>query len=310
MHKDYLKKFYTYSVEDFTEFHKKAYPHANKRTHKSFSESLKRIEKIYKKPLNQLCLCFLDDAKETFRKFEETDYSHQTNITTYCMILKILKMLGVPIDEYNKFQNILNLEAKKNQISREEDLKDKLEFLPNFEDMRQLLRDKIDELNETSTFNDVKYLLILSMMVLSVPLKLMQYTKMTIVFLGTESNYIKNFLLEDVNGNYFVKSGDISIKINDSHLIKLIKLWINEYNTTKHFFIQHENSKTGMNNKELRIALNNGSKQYLGEALSNSEIRSLYMKNLMDLDPNFKEKVQISALLGYKNTNTLELHKV
>jgi len=46
MHKDYLKKFYTYSVEDFTEFHKKAYPHANKRTHKSFSESLKRIEKI------------------------------------------------------------------------------------------------------------------------------------------------------------------------------------------------------------------------------------------------------------------------
>jgi len=226
------------------------------------------------------------------------------------LILKILKMLGVPIDEYNKFQNILNLEAKKNQISREEDLKDKLEYLPNFEDMRELLREKIDNLNETSTFNDVKYLLILSMMVLSVPLKLMQYTKMTIVFVESESNYIKNFLLEDLHGNYYVKSGDISIKINDSHLIKLIKLWINEYNTTKHFFIQHEKAKTGMNNKELRIALNNGSKQYLGEALSNSEIRSLYMKNLMDLDPNFKEKVQISALLGYKNTNTLELHKV
>ena len=156
----------------------------------------------------------------------------------------------------------------------------------------------------------LKYLLILSMMILSVPLKLMQYTKMTIVFVGADSKYLKNFLLEDVNGNFFVKSGDVSIKINDSHLIKLIKLWINEYNTTKHFFIQHENAKTGMNNKEIRIALNNASKQYIGEALSNSEIRSLYMKNLMDLDPNFKEKVQLSALLGYKNTNTLELHKV
>ncbi len=310
MHKDYLKNFYKYSVDDFTEFHKKAYPHAHNRTHKSFNESLKRIEKIYEKPLNQLCLCFLDNAKDTFTKFEETDYSHQTNITTFCMILKILKMLGVPIDEYNKFQSILNLEAKKNQINREDELKDKLNFLPQFDDMRKLLREKIDELNETTTFNDVKYLLILSMMILSVPLKLMQYTKMTIVFVGGESKYIKNFLLEDVNGNFFVKSGDVSIKINDSHLIKLIKLWINEYNTTKHFFIQHENAKTGMNNKEIRIALNNASKQYIGEALSNNEIRSLYMKNLMDLDPNFKEKVQLSALLGYKNTNTLELHKV
>ena len=38
---------------------------------------------------------------------------------------------------YNKFQNILNIETKKNQINREEDLKDKLAFLPPFQDMRR-----------------------------------------------------------------------------------------------------------------------------------------------------------------------------
>lgn len=310
MNKDYLKKFLAYKVSDFEEFHRKAYPHAHQRTHKSFRESLRRVEKIYGKPLQELNLCFLQDAKETFDKFKETDYSHQTNISTFCMILKILKLLGVPVDEYNKFQNILNIESKKNQITREEDLKDKLGFLPPFQDMKDVLRDKIDNLSESVSFQDVKYLLIVSMMVLSVPLKLLQYTKMTIKFVNAESNYIKNFLLEDLEGNYFVKSGDISIKINDPHLKKLIKLWINEFNTTKHFFIQHEDAKTGMNNKELRIALNNATKQYFGETLSNTDLRSLYMKNLMDLDPSFKEKVQLSELLGYKNTNVLELHKV
>ena len=173
-----------------------------------------------------------------------------------------------------------------------------------------MINEKINNINETTSFSDVRNLLLLTMKVLRVPLKLMQYTKMTIVFVNSDSNYIKNFLLEDINGNYFVKSGDISIKINDKHLIKLIKLWINEYNDTKHFFIQNENSKTGMNNKQLGLALSIASKQYIGETLSNADIRSLYMKNLMDLDPSFKEKIQISALLGYKNNNTLELHKV
>ena len=65
-----------------------------------------------------------------------------------------------------------------------------------------------------------------------------------------------------------------------------------------------------MNNKQIGLALTIASKQYIGETLSNADIRSLYMKNLMDLDPSFKERIQISALLGYKNNNTLELHKV
>ena len=312
MNKDYLKRFLNYKVEDFDEFHKKAYIHAAKRTHKSFRESLKRIEKIYGKPLEQLNLCFLDDPKQTFDTFLTTEYSHQTNISTFCMILKLLKLLGVPVDEYNKFQNKLNIETKKNQINRDDDLKDKLDFLPNYTEMRDLLRTKIDNISQTDTFEDIKYLLIVSMMVLAVPLKLLQYTKMVIVFIQQpqkDNAYLKNYILEDVSGNYFVKSDKISIKINDSHLLKLIRLWIDEYNSTKHFFIAHENAKTGMNNKELRISLNNATKQYFGETLTNSDLRSLYMKNLMDLDPSFKEKLQLSELLGYQNTNILELHK-
>ena len=310
MIKDYLKKFIAFKVDDFDEFHRKAYPHAHNRTHKSFRQGLVRIEKIYGKPLEELNLCFLENAKETFDKFKETDYSHHTNISTFCMVLKILKLLGVPVNDYNSFQNILNLETKKNQLTSEEDLKDKLDFLPSLNDLKDLLRTKIDNINETVSFQDVKYLLIVSMMVLSVPLKLLQYTKLTIKFIEADSNYIKNFLLEDLNGDYFVKSSDISIKINDKHLIQLIKIWINEYNTTSHFFIQHEDAKTGMNNKELRIALNNATKHYFGESLTNNDLRSLYMKHLMDLDPSFKEKIQLSELLGYKNTNVLDLHKV
>ena len=314
MNKDYLKFFLNYKVEDFDKLHKQSFSLASNRTHKSFREGLKRIEKIYEKPLDQLNFCFLDDPKDTFDKLQSTEYSHQTNISTFCMILKLLKLVSVPLHEYNKFQNKLNLETKKNKINREEELKDKLDYLPKYNDMKKIIRDKIDNISPTDSFQDIKYLLIVSMMVLSVPLKLLQYTKMVFSFFNDEqssisNSYTNNYIIEDLNGNYFVKTNDISIKINDSHLIKLISLWINEYNTTKHFFLQHENAKTGMNNKEIRICLNNATKHFFGESFTNIDLRSLYLKNLMDLEPSIVEKIKLSELLGYKNTNFLELHK-
>jgi hypothetical protein len=131
---------------------------------------------------------------------------------------------------------------------------------------------------------------------------------MIIVFGEPESNYLNNFLLENADGEYFIKSKDISVKLVDKHLIKLIQIWINEYNVTKHFFINNENSKSGMNNKDLRFALATATEEYFDANITNQEIRQIYMKHLMSLDPDFKQKYALSHILGYKDTNVLELH--
>lgn len=308
MSRDYLKKFLNYKVEDFDEFHRKAYPNANIRTLNNFKQALKRIEKIYDKPLEELHLSFLDDPKDLFLKLEASDYSHNTNITTFSQILKLLKIIDFPLNEYNKFQQILNLNMKQNTVKREKELKEKLGYLPTLDTLKDILKEKINEINDNTTFDEMKYLTLLGILLLSIPLKLIQYSKMTIVFGKAESNYINNFLLEDLNGDYFIKSKDISVKIMDKDLIKLIQLWINEYNDTKHFFINNENSKTGMNNKDLRLALASATEKYFEANITNQEIRQIYMKHLMGLDPDFKQKFTLSHILGYKDTNVLELH--
>ncbi len=308
MSKDYLKKFVNYDVDDFDSFHKKAYPNANIRTHNNFKQALKRIEKIYGEPLEDMNLKFLNDPSSLFKKLEASDYSHNTNITTFSQILKLLKIVDFPLNEYNKFQTILNLNMKQNSENREVELKEKLGYLPTLDTLKEILKEKIDEINENTTFADMKSLIILSVLILSVPLKLIQYSKMVIVFGEAESNYIQNFLLEDRNGDYYVKSKDISIKVVDKHLIKVIKIWIDEYNTTKHFFVNNENSKSGMNNKDLRFALATATEEYFEANITNQEIRQIYMKHLMSLDPDFKQKFALSHILGYKDTNVLELH--
>lgn len=308
MSKDYLKKFVNYDVDDFDEFHKKAYPNANIRTHNNFKQALKRLEKIYGEPLEDMNLKFLNDPKSLFQKLEASDYSHNTNITTFSQILKLLKIVDFPLNEYNKFQTILNVNMKQNTEKREEELKEKLGYLPTLDTLKEILKQKIDEIDDKTTFAEMKSLILLGILILSVPLKLIQYSKMLIVFGEPESNYINNFLLEDVNGEYFIKSKDISVKLVDKHLIKLIQIWINEYNVTKHFFINNENSKSGMNNKDLRFALATATEEYFDANITNQEIRQIYMKHLMSLDPDFKQKFALSHILGYKDTNVLELH--
>lgn len=310
MNKDYLKKFLNYSIKDFDDFHRQAYPNANERTYKSFSQSLKRIETVYKNDLNKINLSFLDNPHDLWTKLDSSDYSHNTNITTFSNVLKLLKIVDYPLHEYNKFQTILTTHLRKNNIEREKEIQEKVGYLPDLSTLKKIVIENIKLIDDESDFEDVKYLILLALMILSVPLKLIQYSKMKIVFGNYElKNQNNNFLLEDLNGNYFIKSKDLSIKITDKYLIDLIKIWIDQFNSTGFLFLKNENSKTGMNNKDIRIALRTATQKYFDIDLSNQDIRQIYMKHLMALDPDFQQKLTLSHILGYKNTDILELHQ-
>jgi hypothetical protein len=63
-----------------------------------------------------------------------------------------------------------------------------------------------------------------------------------------------------------------------------------------------------MNTKDINISLSMSSKNLLGINLSAGDLRSIYMKYLMTLDPNFKQKIILSNIMGYQNISKLEKH--
>jgi hypothetical protein len=92
---EHFKKFSTYDVDEFSQLHDLAYPESSKSTKTTFTQGLKRIERIYEKPLPQLDLVFLKDPKALWSKLQESDYTKNTQLTTYTQILKILKIIKV-----------------------------------------------------------------------------------------------------------------------------------------------------------------------------------------------------------------------
>lgn len=306
---EYLKKFYPYTVKDFDKFHRQAFPNASKSTCLSFEQSLRRIERIYDKKLPELCLCFLDDPQELYNKLLESDYTENTIISTYTHVLKLLKLMDYPLNKYNKFLEILNLNAQKRQIKQEEQLREKLEFLPDFQSLRNVVKSRIREVDFNLQFSEMKHLVLMAMLILSVPMKISNYTGMRFSWFLPE-NTKSNWIINDDDDNWEFQFGDQKIKILDQELKKLLDIWKNGYNNTKFVLISNEDSKKPMTAKEIRNSIAVATKDIFDISLTAMDIRNAYMKHLIELDPDMEQKIQISKILGYVNTDRLDLHKI
>ena len=304
---EHLKKFFLYSVDDFDDFHRKSFTNASEATHKCFRQSLSRIEKIYDKKLEHMHLKFIDSPEDLMKKLETSDYTRNTIINTFTHVLKLLKLTDTPLHHYNKFLKVLNYHAVQRQNNIDEELKEKMSFLPPFDKLRELLKENINKIDEDTSFFEMKHLLVLSLFVLTVPLKISEYANMKISFIDEGTKYL--YIVPETEEMTLVFK-DNRIKITDKSLIKLLQEWINGYNNSNFLLIGNEESKKAMNNKDIRNSLSTASKDIFGISLSNSDLRHSYMKYLMDLDPDINQKIQLSKILGYKNTDRIDLHKI
>ena len=308
---DYIKKFNSYTVEQFSNFHDQSFSKSSTSTKKAMKGSLKRIEKIYGSPLQELELIFLKDPDETYNTLKSSKYSNNTQLQTFTNILKILKLVDAPLAHYNKFLKILNLEGKRREEEDNESLKEKLEFYPPYLDIKNLVENHINEmLNNIDNINfyEIKMLIVLSIFTLSVPMRTSNYLKMKIIYFKPEEDGQSNNYFVDDDSDYTFYYNHESIIINNIKLKKLIKLWLNEFNTSSYFLINNDMQTTPMNTKDINISLSMSSKNLLGVNLSAGDLRSIYMKYLMSLDPNFKQKIILSNIMGYQNISKLEKH--
>ncbi len=306
---EYLQKFYPYSIKQFDEFHRQAFPHASKSTYNSFEQSLKRIEKIYDKSLPELSLSFLKDPHELYNKLVESDYTENTIIATYTHILKLLKLMDFPLHRYNKFLEILNYNAQKRQVRQEQSLREKLEFLPDFQSLRNVIKSRIREIDFNLQFSEMKHLVLLGMIILSIPMKISSYSGMRFSWFAPE-NSKGNWLANDDNDKWEFQFGGQNIKIVDEDLKKLLDIWKNAYNHTKYVLISNEDSKKPMTAKEIRNSISIATEDIFDIELNVLDLRNAYMKHLIELDPDLDQKIQISKILGYVNTDRLDLHKI
>lgn len=302
----YLKPFLNYTANDFDKYHRNAFKNASEKTHTGFLQSLKRIEKIFESKIENLNLTFIKDPKDLFLKLIQSSYAENTNLTTFTHMLKLLKIIDAPLQDYNNFQSVLNYHSSKREDKNEALMSEKISFLPEHETLKNIIENKINSLSDPS-FLEMKQLLIVAIMVLAPTLKISSYIRFKIPMNSNHAN--SNIIIEE-DGYYRLITNDLNLRINNMKLNGLLKKWINEYNPSNFLFIGSESSMRGMNCKDFRVAVSSATKSLFDFELNNNELKHIYMKYLLSLDPDLKQTIILSNILGYKNTNKMDTLKL
>ena len=319
---DIYRKYITYDVENFINLHNLSFLDASKSTKDTFSQSLKRIEKIYNKPLPELNVVFLRNATEFMKKLEESQYSANTVLTTYTQVLKILKMVDAPLHIYCQYVKLL-----KEKTSERDEL-DKLKIdiskdsLIPYSELQNKLLSVADKYSETDDFIELRNYLLLMIFVLQIPVRVSNFTKIKIAKKleeTTDLNYNYLFISQKTNTMMFIFNKYRTVKnigtkqliINDDRLKEFINHYI-ELFEINHFLFPKDietNKNKSMIAKEINSSILLSTYKIYGKALTVEQIRASYMMNIASIDPDFETKIEIASIMGFSNTLKLEQYE-
>ena len=125
------------SINQLSDLHNQSYSNASNSTKSTFLQSLKRIEKLYNLKFPDIKLSFIENPEELIKKMDESNYSENTKLTTITNILKLLKIVDVPLITYNHWLTILKDKTEDRHARDADKLKDKLSVLVDFKLIRQ-----------------------------------------------------------------------------------------------------------------------------------------------------------------------------
>jgi hypothetical protein len=315
---DYFKN---KSVLDLSKLHDMAFFSTSKATKTTFYQSMRRIEKLYNKPLEGIQLSFIDNPKEFIEKIEDSKYSKNTELTTITNILKLLKMIDAPLITYNKWLTILKEKTAERTKKDDSILKQKLKVLMNWTDIKESINKNIhtyiDDKGVKIDLDTFQNFLILALFTIQIPVRISNYVNMKVVEDDTYIDDKSNFLVIDDNGYKFVFNkyrtshivGKKVLFITEPSLQYLIDKWLAKYNReSNNFLIISQKNKRPMNGKEIARSLHDATEDIFGSPLTVDNLRASYMKHIADLDPNFQDKLDIANILGYSTTDVLDKH--
>ena len=313
---DYFK---VKTVDDISKLHNDAFQTASTSTKTTFKQSLKRIEKIYNKPFNQINLHFVEQPKAFMTMLEDSHYSENTKLATVASILKLIKLIDAPLLIYNEWLTYLKDKTNEKQQGNDVVLKSKLKVLVNYKDIRHIIAEKAEdfELSETKTLEEFRDFLIVALFVLQIPVRVSNYVNMKVVddeeFIDKNNNYL---LLKDntyklIFNKYRTSHilGTKRINIVNPTIQFLIDKYLTVFNKdSTNFLIQSEKNKRPMNGRQIEESFKTSIEAVTGHELSIDNLRASYMKHILELDPEFQDKLDIAQIMGYSTTAIMEKH--
>lgn len=303
---------------DLSKLHDISFSNTSKATKTTFYQSMKRIELLYDKPMQEIQLSFINQPNDFLDLMNNSKYSKNTELTTITNILKLLKMIDAPLITYNKWLVILKEKTEERSKSDNSKLKQKLKVLMNWKDIKEMVHSNSTKyINDEMGIEKFKAFLILALFTIQIPVRISNYVSMKVVEDETYVDDKSNFLVIDENGyklifNKYRTSHIIGKKIlfiEEPSLQYLIDKWLAKYNKdSNNFLIVSEKNKRPMNGKQIAKALEEVTENIFGSPLNIDNLRASYMKHIVDLDPNFQDKLDIANILGYSTTEVLDKH--
>jgi hypothetical protein len=281
---EHFKKFLGYSVEDFEELHNLAFPDSSKSTKITFTQGLKRVERIYGKPLNKLDLIYLKNPKDFYAILNESNYSKNTQLTTYTQVLKILKIIDAPLHLYNSYLKLLQEKSAEREEDKLEEIKANQQNLMEWDKMIEIWEDKFDDMIEENNYTELRNYLLLGLFLLQIPVRVSNYTRLKITnkdeVIGTSdtNNYLykkEMFVFNKYRTNHIL--GQKILAITNERLKELIEYFIDIYHLKTFLLPTHETSNTPMNGKDINRAIAIITLKLFERSYNVNDLRSAYM---------------------------------
>ena len=306
------------TAEQLAALHNEAFKESSKSTKTTFLQSLKRVERIYGKKFLDMGLDFVDKPQEFLIELDNSKYSENTKLTTLTCILKLLKLIDAPLVVYNQWLTILKEKTEERQKSDDENLQKRLKVLMDFKTIKLHVYDRANHfIKGDVTLQDFKNFLILALFTIQIPVRISNYVSMKVVDDDVFVDDTGNFLVVNDNTYKFVFNkyrtshilGKKELFVTEKTLQYLIDRWLSEFNKdSPNFLIINEKNKRPMNGKQIEQSIKDASSNIFTYPLTIDNIRASYMKRIVDLDPNFQDKLDICNILGYSTSSILDKH--
>jgi site-specific recombinase XerD len=308
-----LKKFISFTIPDYLDLCSKFYSSQSKYTLQAFESSLKRVEKIYDKKLEDLDLKFLSDVEDVITHLDKNKFSLNTKISTISSLSKCIKILDGPLMIQEKFTKKLNqlmnerIDEEKKQTKTLTETENWVEFPIMEEKVNNLVSSM---LSQDIDFNKFRDYLCLSLFILETPTRLGNYMNCKVLRKTPESkedlSKSFNYVYKGNDGFYkFIFNkyktaktlGSKTKKITNKNLNAILDRWFNKYNTKNTYFLIDILGKE-IKQSTFTDILKSQTKILFKKSFSVNLIRHSYLTHFIKNDPTLIQKIEVASDMG------------
>jgi len=308
-----LKKFVSFTISDYLDLCSKFYPNQSKYTLQAFESSLKRVEKIYNKKLDELDLIYLTNVDDVIKHLDKDKFSLNTKISTISTLSKCIKILDGPLsiqDKYTKKLNTLMNERNEDEKKQTKSLAESENWV-EFPVMEKKVNDLVPKmLSQDIEFNRFRDYLCLSLFILQTPTRLGNYLNCKVLRKTPESkedlSNSFNYVYKGNDGFYnFIFNkyktartlGTKERKIKNKNLNAILDRYFNKYNTKHKYFLIDILGKEIKQNAFTEI-LKAQTKILFKKSFSVNLIRHSYLTHFIKQDPTLIQKIEVAEDMG------------